>query len=192
MIKGSSKTPWFRWRLLKVTPAALAPLLLALALLAAAGPASRKRNPAADLGGCQELQVPTGNKLSFHAIAEGVQIYAWKGTTWSFVSPEALLFAIPGEDGLIGFHFAGPTWESLGGSKVVGSVTRSCTPDPDAIPWLLVKAVSNKGNGIFQRVSYIQRLYTVGGKAPSVPGDFPGQVARVPYTADYCFYRAND
>ena len=39
------------------------------------------------------------------------------------------------------------------------------------------------------KVSFIQRLNTVGGKAPARPGAFPGQVARVPYTADYYFYR---
>jgi len=34
---------------------------------------------------------------------------------------------------------------------------------------------------------------TTGGKTPSVNGPFVGQVARVPYTADYFFYRqAND
>jgi hypothetical protein len=130
-----------------------------------------------------------GNKLESHAFGVGVQIYTWTGTTWSFVSPEALLFADPGDHTLVGFHFAGPTWEGLDGSKVVGSVTKSCTPNPNAIPWLLVKAVSNDGHGIFKRVSYIQRLFTEGGKAPTTPGDFPGQVARVPYTAEYFFYR---
>jgi Protein of unknown function (DUF3455) len=186
MMKSSSTTHSFRWRLLKVTPAALA--LALLALVSAAGLASGNRNRVPDLGDCQELQVPTGNKLAFHAFGEGVQIYAWTGTTWSFVSPEALLFDNPGDHDLVGFHFAGPTWESLSGSKVVGTVAKSCAPNPDTIPWLLVKAVSNEGPGIFQRVSYIQRLYTAGGKAPTDPGEFPGQVARVPYTADYFFY----
>jgi len=73
--------------------------------------------------------------------------------------------------------------------QVVGTVIDHCTPNPNAIPWLLVKAVSNEGHGIFQRVTYIQRLNTVGGNAPSVPGDVPGQVARVPYTARYFFYQ---
>jgi len=30
---------------------------------------------------------------------------------------------------------------------------------------------------------------TTGGKSPSADGAFVGQVARVPYTADYFFYR---
>jgi hypothetical protein len=119
----------------------------------------------------------------------GVQIYTWTGTSWSFVSPEALLFAVDEDHDLVGFHFAGPTWEGLDGSEVVGAVIDSCTPNPDAIPWLLLGAASNEGHGIFGRVTFIQRLNTVGGKAPSVPGTVPGQVARVPYTADYFFYQ---
>jgi hypothetical protein len=31
---------------------------------------------------------------------------------------------------------------------------------------------------------------TVGGKAPTDPGSFVGEEARVPYTAEYYFYRA--
>jgi hypothetical protein len=41
-------------------------------------------------------------------------------------------------------------------------------------------------------VTFIQRVNTVGGNAPTDPGNFPGEVTRVPYTADYFFYRAHD
>jgi hypothetical protein len=179
----------FRLRPLDVTRAALALLLLALVAPAQAGPGHDNRAP--DLGDSQNLQVPAGNKVAFHVLGVGVQIYTWTGTSWSFVSPEAVLFADPGDDRIVGFHFAGPTWESFSGSQVVGTVIQSSTPNPDAIPWLLLGAVSNEGHGIFQRVTFIQRLNTVGGIAPTVPGDFPGQVARVPYTARYFFYRAD-
>jgi hypothetical protein len=165
--------------------------VLLLAVIALAGSARTEDHRLPDLGDCQDLHVPPRSKLDFQAYCVGVQIYTWTGTTWSFVSPEALLFADPADRALVGFHFAGPTWESLSGSKVVGTVAKSCTPNPDAIPWLLVKAVSNEGHGIFQRVSYIQRLFTAGGKAPATPGDFPGQVARVPYTAEYFFYQSD-
>ena len=37
----------------------------------------------------------------------------------------------------------------------------------------------------------IRRVNTAGGKAPAYAGDFPGEVVRVPYTADYYFYRAH-
>jgi hypothetical protein len=41
-------------------------------------------------------------------------------------------------------------------------------------------------------VTYIQRVNTVGGKAPTVSGGVAGEMARVPYTAEYFFYKADD
>jgi hypothetical protein len=172
-----------------VALAALALLLLTLVAPAAAGPADDDWAP--DLGDCQDLQVRAGNNVALHTFGVGVQIYRWNGTSWIFVAPEAVLFADAGDHGLVGIHFGGPTWESVDGSKVVGTVIESCTPDPDAIPWLLLGAASTQGPRILDQVTYIQRLNTVGGKAPDHPGDFPGEVARVPYTADYFFYRAD-
>jgi len=46
--------------------------------------------------------------------------------------------------------------------------------------------------GIFNGVSRIQRINTSGGKAPTTPGAFVGEVARVPYTTEYVFYRLAD
>jgi hypothetical protein len=137
------------------------------------------------------LEVPAGNKVAFHAYASGVQIYRWNGTSWTFVAPEATLFADPAYHGAVGVHYAGPTWESVNGSKVVGAVLHRCTANPDAIDWLLLKAVSNTGPGLLDRVTFIQRVNTAGGKAPTHAGDAPGAVARVPYTAEYFFYRAH-
>jgi len=148
-------------------------------------------NRAPDLGDFQNLQVPAGNKVAFHAYAEGVQIYRWNGTSWTFVAPEAVLFAHAGGGGVVGTHYAGPTWESASGSKVVGTVLERATPDPNAIDWLLLKAKANEGSGIFAHVTFIQRVNTVGGKAPTAPGTQVGEEARVPYTADYYFYRAH-
>ena len=174
-----------------VMPAALTLLLLlpALAAPAAAAPSDDLRPP--DLGDCQILQVPPGNRLSLHVLGVGVQIYRWNGAGWAFVAPQAVLFADASEGAVVGIHFGGPTWEGVDGSEVVGAVLQSCTPDPSAIPWLLLGAGSTEGPGVFDRVTYIQRLNTVGGKAPAVPGTFVGQVARVPYTSDYFFYRSD-
>jgi hypothetical protein len=46
------------------------------------------------------------------------------------------------------------------------------------------------GPGIFANTTFIQRVNTVGGKSPSTDGTFVGQVAKVPYTADYFFLPA--
>ena len=92
-------------------------------------------------------------------------------------------------DGVVGVHYAGPTWESNSGSNVVGAVIDRCTPDPEAIPWLLLRAVSSEGPGILREVTYIQRVFTVGGLAPADPGSLVGDEARAPYTAWYVFYQ---
>jgi hypothetical protein len=191
MANRSPSIPRLRIPPFGVTPPVLATLVLAFALSgpALAAPADAPHGP--DLVDCPELQVPEGNTLVLRAFGVGVQIYRWNGTTWAFVAPQALLFADAAGDGVVAIHFGGPTWESVDGSEVVGAVIQSCTPDPSAIPWLLLTAASTRGPGIFDRVTFIQRLDTVGGKAPSVPGAFPGQVARVSYTADYLFYRSD-
>ena len=46
-----------------------------------------------------------------------------------------------------------------------------------------------EGPGVFANTTFIQRVNPTGGKAPSENGTFIGQVANVPYTADYFFYR---
>jgi uncharacterized protein DUF3455 len=167
--------------------------LAALGLRVLAAPARADHSGedllAPDLGHCRSLQVPAGNRVHFHALGVGVQIYRWDGTEWIFVAPETVLFADAGEDGVVGIHFGGPTWQSNSGSKVIGRVLQHRTPDPDAIPWRLLEAASTERPGIFQKVTYIQQLYTVGGNAPADPGAFRGEVARVPCTADYFFYR---
>ncbi len=138
---------------------------------------------------CARIEVPETNKVCFHAYAVGVQIYRWDGSAWAFVAPAAVLYANADHDGEVGTHYAGPTWESHSGSKVVARRIEGCTPDATAIPWLLLEAVSAEGPGILHRVTYIQRVNTVGGLAPAAPGAFVGEVQQVPYTAEYFFYR---
>jgi hypothetical protein len=169
---------------------ALTLLLLAAGIPAAAVLGGDGRTP--DLGDGGSLQVEAGNTVAAWAYAEGVQIYRWNGTSWVFQRPDAVLYSGDGEDdGVVGHHSAGPTWESNSGSKVVGRRIRDpYTASPDAIPWLLLEATSAEGPGIFHRVTFIQRLYTTGGVAPVYAGESVGQEVGVPYTAWYVFYRA--
>lgn len=141
---------------------------------------------------CSSTQVEAGNKVSFRAYALGVQIYRWNGTEWSFAAPAANLYADADLQGQIGVHYAGPMWESNSGSRVVAARVSGtgCTPDATAIPWLLLQTVSTEGAGIFKKVTYIQRVDTNGGLPPAIPGTTVGEEARVPYTAEYYFYRA--
>ena len=168
---------------------AVASLLFASAAVLLAGNDNRAPEvPAA-------LQVASGNKVHFHAYAVGVQIYTATVSptdpakfVWTFKAPEAVLFDADGD--VVGLHYAGPTWESESGSKVVGARLAGATVNASAIPWLLLQAKSTEGPGIFARATYIQRVNTVGGLAPATAPTQAGQEARVPYTAEYFFYRA--
>jgi hypothetical protein len=144
--------------------------------------------------GCSSIQVEAGNKLSFHTYAKGVQIYRWNGTAWVFVAPVATLFAEKNFFGEVGTHYIGPKWESKSGSKVEGRrvAGTGCRPDPTAIEWLLLSRFDSTGPGIFANVTFIQRVNTTGGMAPSQPGTTLDEVKEVPYTAEYYFYRAQD
>ncbi|HYB41405.1 MAG TPA: DUF3455 domain-containing protein [Candidatus Methylomirabilis sp.] len=147
----------------------------------------------------EALRVPATQVVSLETRARGVQIYECRASRedaarfeWAFVAPEADLF--DGDGKKIGKHYAGPTWESIDGSAVVGEVkARDSGPDPDAIPWLLLTAKSTSGTGVLARTQSIQRLQTAGGKAPPAEGCTraqAGKEARVPYQAAYYFYAA--
>jgi hypothetical protein len=143
------------------------------------------------------LKVPAGNETAFQARATGVQIYVCNPAAsdptqfaWTFKAPEAKLFDADGT--VLGTHYAGPTWESSSGGKVVGAMLQSTpAPDGDAIPWLLLQAKPADDAGVFRGVTFVQRLHTTGGKVPATGCDAAsvGREARVPYTADYFFYR---
>ena len=146
----------------------------------------------------ESLKVPATQTLAVAVQARGVQIYECGVSKadparfeWIFKAPEAELFDKAGKR--IGKHYAGPTWESDDGSKTVGAAkARDDGPDPNAIPWLLLTATSAEGNGIFGKTQSVQRVNTVGGKAPADGCNQAqlGKVARVSYSATYNFYVA--
>lgn len=144
------------------------------------------------------LQALPSQAMVLEAQAVGVQIYTCTAATtqggnatWVFSVPEATLYGADGAK--LGTHYAGPTWESLDGSKVVGKMQASATPSSDAIPWLLLSAKSTQGDGVFGKVTAVQRLATEGGIAPKdgCKETAIGTQARVPYKAVYRFYTAS-
>ena len=142
------------------------------------------------------LRVSATQTLSLETHATGVQIYDCKRSKddparfeWVFRAPEADLYDTAGRK--IGKHYAGPTWESTDGSKVVGEIkARDDGPDVNAIPWLLLSAKSASGAGVLGQTVSVQRLETVGGKSPAsgCSQAQAGKEARVPYGATYYFY----
>ena len=145
-----------------------------------------------------QLRPAPGEVLFLQTQGVGVQIYDCSPKAgqpgafeWTFREPDAQLMDAAGH--MIGRHFTGPTWELDEGSSVVGEVkARAPSPSPTAIPWLLLSARATAGSGKLTATTSIQRLRTVGGAAPSAGCNAAnaGKVAKVPYTANYYFYRA--
>ena len=141
-----------------------------------------------DLGNCGNLAAPAGSTLVFHVYARGVQIYRWTGTSWQLYGPDAVLSSDAEGNSTVGTHSTGPTWETNSGSKAVGEILDRCTVDPNAVQWLSLSAKSS-GAGVLSGVTFVQRVNTVGGKAPSTGGTVTGEETRVPYSAEYFFYQ---
>jgi len=167
-------------------------LLSATAVLTACGGGAPVKPPDVP----ESLRVAAGERMTLELRGTGVQIYSCDATKadperfeWVLTAPEAELKSLTGA--LVGRHYAGPTWEGTDRSTVVGEVVaRDAGPDAGAIPWLLLKAKSSSGAGVFGNVSHIQRIATSGGKAPAA-GCTAAQAhttLRVPYQADYRFY----
>ena len=145
-----------------------------------------------------KLNPGANESLAMVVAAKGVQIYECRARKdqvgsyeWAFVAPEADLFDARGTR--IGRHYAGPHWESIDGSKILGMPKeRVDAPVADAIPWLLLSAKSVGAEGSFSKVTSIQRVNTAGGAAPKVGCSqaATGTPARINYTADYYFFTA--
>jgi hypothetical protein len=141
------------------------------------------------------VPAPQGAPMLLEVAADGVQIYACEakgqGFEWVFKAPEANLFNM--QNLQVGTHFAGPTWKANDGSTVVGEVAaRADAPASGAIPWLLLRAKSTQGSGVFSSVALIRRADTKGGVAPASGCDAAhvGTQARVRYYALYQFFGA--
>jgi len=165
-------------------------LVLPFCLLACSSPAQKSMRAVPD-----QLHVPAGNKLALELHASGVQIYTCQPKKddatqfeWALTAPDARLME-NGKDA--GHHFKGPTWEAKDGSKVVGKLEQKLdAPGANDIPWLLLSAKSHEGAGRFDKVSFIQRVDTKGGKPSKENCDaaHAGQEQRVKYEANYLFY----
>jgi hypothetical protein len=156
-----------------------------------AAPAAATRaigNTGPELGSCDRLRAPEGSSFAYHVYARGVQIYRWNGQEWLPVGPSAGLYADANGRALVGTHFGGPRWQSLSGSTVRGEVIDRCVYDANAVPWLTLRGIPESGPGVFAHTTFIQRVNTTGGKAPSTAGSL-NQVVEIPYTAEYWFYR---
>jgi Protein of unknown function (DUF3455) len=168
-----------------------------IALLIAAAAISSAHGAVTEPKGLGDvLRAPAGEQPAFMLKAEGVQVYVCKpraedpkGFQWTFVGPEATLR----ENGaVVGRHAAGPVWESTSDkSSVKGAARAGQDGGAGNIPWLLLAGTPSPGTGKFAGVTSIQRVATKGGVEPTGGCDASkaGLEARVPYSADYYFYK---
>jgi hypothetical protein len=160
------------------------------------------------------LTVEDGNVAYLQTRAYGTQNYICLpnggGVAWKLFGPQATLY--PAHAPLqVATHFLSPnpdeqntprpTWQhSLDGSAVWGRVLQPSTDAnyvaPGAIPWLLLEAAGTDdgpiGTGVLARTTFIHRINTAGGVAPSTGCSTAAQLgatALVPYSTDYIFYR---
>jgi hypothetical protein len=118
-----------------------------------------------------------------------VQIYSCDPATgWTLAGPRANLYNHRGR--VVATHFAGPTWQHVDGSSVVGKKIAGVSVDPTAIDWLLLSATPS-GTGRLAGTIYVQRIRTTGGLAPAASTcTVPGARVEVRYTAKYVFFKA--
>ena len=166
-----------------VTAIALSLILLTLS------PGNQGTAPVAS----SDVNPPKGAKLVFQADAKGDQIYTCKEQngqySWTLQGPDAQLF--DKHKKVIGRHFRGPSWELNDKSAVTGRMIKHVdAPYKDAVPWLLLEAVSHSGRGKLSSVAFIQRINTRGGQAPAAGCDASSAAKEVrsPYSATYRFF----
>jgi hypothetical protein len=159
----------------------------ALALLLLSSPAGVS---AAETALPDAIKAP-GETVALSVHAEGAQVYECKAGTdgklaWAFREPIATLLL----DGkTVGRHYAGPNWEHVDGSAVVGKVGGSAPgATPNDIAWLKLGVISQRGTGVLAGVTTVQRINTQGGKLDGAC-DKAGAFRSAPYSAEYVFLR---
>ncbi|RYY94508.1 MAG: DUF3455 domain-containing protein [Comamonadaceae bacterium] len=144
------------------------------------------------------VQVPAGHKVALETVGVGQITYECRAKAgmpgsheWTFVGPDARLMDRAGKQ--VGKYWGPPaTWESMDGSKVTATQVAVAPAAAGSIPFQLVKANPATGMGAMTGISYIQRVATQGGVAPSAAcgaGNM-GTKQVVQYQADYIFYKA--
>ncbi len=124
---------------------------------------------------------------------KGTQLYICTAVAghaeWRVRAPDATLFDSAGR--VVGRHFGGPTWQAADGSKIIGALlVTTPAPNPNSVPWLVFRAKSLYGAGMFSQVAYITMTETRGGTAPAQGCDNShlGAESRSPYSATYTFF----
>ena len=141
------------------------------------------------------VKAPAGHKVAMTLVGAGDLTYECKTNAsgameWTFAGPMATLTDTKTSKE-VGKYYGGPTWEAMDGSKVTGKQQAVAPSSAGNIPMQLVKAEPAMGKGMMEGVTYIQRVNTKGGVAPTdaCTAANAGAKKTVPYQADYMFYK---
>ncbi|MET7720184.1 DUF3455 domain-containing protein [Streptomyces mirabilis] len=135
------------------------------------------------------LKVPDGNRLTGVFSAAGVQTYTCADGAWKLLEPAATLWAKNDRSHRpVALHSRGPVWVSTVDGSAVNAAAIANSPKTGTIPELLLQSTATRGTGVFAGVSYVQRLGTHGGVAPTTACSGTDQIS-VRYSATYAFYK---
>ena len=165
------------------------PILL---ILAASLPAAALSEPD---GLSPALRAPSSEQPAIMLSAQGAQLFECKpneaggGFAWKFVSSDVQLY----EGARSVATLKSPTQidSTADRSSVEGQLLSSQDAGSENLPWASFTARPTGDTGIFAGVSRILRASTRGGIAPTTGCDagHTGAAARVPFSADYYFYK---
>lgn len=160
-----------------------------------------------------KLEVEAPHEVVFVGHAIGTQNYvclpSGAGVAWSLFTPQATLFRKHGQQ--LTTHFFSPNpeengtvvraaWQDSRDSSTVWAGLGESSSDPNfvapgAIAWLKLETKGVQegpaGGDQLTDITFVQRLNTVGGLAPTTGCSLPTDIGRrafVPYRADYFFY----
>ncbi len=163
------------------------------------------------------LDVDAGHKPFLVAHAIGTQNYLClpsatspSGIAWTLFGPQATLYSDRGQQ--VATHFLSPNPDQAGAARATWlhsddtsatwarKIAESSDPafvDANAIPWFKLEVVGQEkgpsGGRKLAETTFLQRINTVGGKAPATGCEEPGHIGAsrfVPYEADYVFYKS--
>ncbi|MEU1802111.1 DUF3455 domain-containing protein [Streptomyces sp. NPDC019937] len=174
---------------LVLTTTALAAVATGTLLSATTGQAAASQPARSGVDAPAALKVPDGNRLTGVFSAKGVQTYTCTDGAWKLLEPAATLSAKNDRSHRpVALHSRGPVWVSTQDGSAVNATSVANSPRTGTIPELLLKATATRGTGVFAEVSYVQRLDTRGGVAPTTACTGTDQIG-VPYSATYAFYK---
>ncbi|PBC94028.1 uncharacterized protein DUF3455 [Streptomyces sp. Ag82_O1-15] len=174
---------------LVLTTTALAAVTAGTLFSATVGQAAASQPARTGVDAPAALKVPDGNRLTGVFSAAGVQTYTCTDGAWKLLEPAATLWARNDRSHRpVALHSRGPVWVSTVDGSAVNAAAIANSPKSGTIPELLLQSTATRGTGIFAGVSYVQRLDTHGGVAPTTACTGTDQIS-VRYSATYAFYK---